>query len=624
MTLILYDFEVFKYDWLVVLYDVATNEKVVIVNDKRKMESFYRDHKKDIWIGYNSRQYDQFILKGILAGFNPYEISKHIIANGKNGNTYNRAMNSIQLYNYDVMTSELISLKTLEAFMGNDIRETDVPFDLPRKLTPPEIAQTIKYCEHDVEQLGQVFMKRKDDFDKHLALIKEFKLPIENISRTSAQLISVILKAKKTKLDDEFDIRLPDTIKLNKYKFIADWFINAADETAASLTHQYNSYQKTLEIGLSKRDIKKAEDFITAYENSSTYKELFRNEFYSRKLDVDVAGVNHTFAWGGVHAGIPQFIYECKEDEIMIMADVTSLYPSIMLQYDLQSRAINDKSIFKMIYDMNVEMKKNKDPRRPVYKLICNTTYGCMGDKHNLLYDKLHQNLVCVFGQCLLLDLIEKLEPYCKLIQSNTDGILILIKRKDFDKVDDIVYEWETRTRLSMEFDCFMKIAQKDVNNYVAIDMDGHYKSKGAYVKKLSALDNDLPIVNEAMINFIVHNKPVEETINECKELVKFQKVYKLSSSYKAAVHNGKTMTNKSYRVFASNDRSKGPLLKVKKNTDKVERFAGTPDSCFIVNEDIKTMGVPKELDRKWYINLAKDRLEQFGYRQSRQLSLFM
>lgn len=612
MTLVLYDFEVFKDNWMVVLYDLGKKEKSVIIDDPRKLKAYYKVHKDDIWVGYNSRNYDQYILKAILSDINPKEVSDYIIQKGKSGSSFNRKMNDIQLYNYDVFIQNSGSLKTLEAFMGNDIKETGVRFDIDRKLTTAEIAETVKYCEHDVQQLGQVFMIKKGDFDTHLNLIKEFKLPLNSINKTTAQLISIILGAKPRKLMDEFEITLPDTLRLSKYQYIADWFLHAKDIVAAEIHNRYSEARETLENSYLLSDLKKANKFIDKYE--AKWDDLFKETFYDATLKTQVGGIPHTFAWGGVHGAIPKLIYECKEDEVMIMADVTSLYPSLMLQYDLQSRAIEDKTIYQRIYDTNIQMKKDKNPLRPIYKLICNTTYGCMGDKYNALYDQRQRNLVCVYGQVLLLDLIEKLEPHCQLLQSNTDGILILIKKKDFEVVDDIVAEWEDRTRLSMEFDYFKKIVQKDVNNYVAIASDGSYKSKGAYVKKLSKLDNDLPIVNEAIIKFIVESVKVEDTINSCTELLKFQKVFKLSSSYQYAWHNGRKLDNKSYRVFASTNTADTALCKIKPGSDTLEQFANCPNNCFILNDDIKGTAIPENLDKDWYICLAKDRLLQFGY----------
>ena len=43
------------------------------------------------------------------------------------------------------------------------------------------------------------------------------------------------------------------------------------------------------------------------------------------------------------------------------------------------------------------------------------------------------------------------------------------------------------------------------------------------------------------------------------------------------------------------------------------EKFANTPDKCFLNNGDIRDLKVPDDLDRQWYIDLAYERLRQFG-----------
>ena len=69
-----YDFEVFKYDWLVVIINPVTGEYTEIVNDPILLNAYYQEHKEQIWVGYNSNNYDQYILKGIQLGFNPKKI----------------------------------------------------------------------------------------------------------------------------------------------------------------------------------------------------------------------------------------------------------------------------------------------------------------------------------------------------------------------------------------------------------------------------------------------------------------------------------------------------------------------------------------------------------------------
>jgi len=84
------------------------------------------------------------------------------------------------------------------------------------------------------------------------------------------------------------------------------------------------------------------------------------------------------------------------------------------------------------------------------------------------------------------------------------------------------------------------------------VDANGKYKSKGRYVKKLDYLDYDLPIVNKALIDFMVHYVPVEKTINDCDDLKEFQKVSKVSGKYTHVLHGNKVLKEKCLRTFAS------------------------------------------------------------------------
>ncbi|MED4061687.1 hypothetical protein [Priestia megaterium] len=562
--LIFYDAEVFKYDWMFVLIDPFNRTEDIIVNDTERFEAFYNEHKNDIWIGYNSRNYDQFIVKGILCGFNPYDISNHIIKKKKNGYQFSRLLNNFQLYNYDV-AYKFNSLKQCEGFMGNDIRETSVPFDIDRKLTPEEIKQTIHYCRHDVEQSIEVFLEQKSDFDAHLDVIKTFKLPLSYISKTQAQLTAAALGCKRQDHNDEWEISFVPTIQLNKYKYIWDWF----------------------------RD-------------PENYK-------HGEKLTVDVCGVPHTFGLGGIH-GAPKIPIYRKG--LIIHVDVTSYYPSLMIVYDLLSRNVKDKQIFKDIYDKRVALKKaGKKKEQAPYKIILNATFGITNDPYSLAYDPRRNHEVCINGQLLLLDLLENLEGHCELLQSNTDGLIIMIPDTDeaFNTIDDICYEWEQRTGMGLGFDIITEIWQKDVNNYLFKFDDGKLERKGAYVKELSKLDNDLPIVNKALIEYMANNVPVKDTILNCNDLKMFQKVVKISGNYLRGVHNGEVLNDKTFRVFASNVSSDSYIGKQKSVRATVEKFGNTPEHCFIDNSDINGKSVPPKLDRWWYIDLAVKRLLDFG-----------
>lgn len=233
-------------------------------------------------------------------------------------------------------------------------------------------------------------------------------------------------------------------------------------------------------------------------------------------------------------------------------------------------------------------------------------------------YDPLQANRVCVYGQLLILDLVEHLEPYAEIIQSNTDGVLVKMPEGQdeevwFNLIDDVAHEWEVRTGLKLEFDEYREIFQKDVNNYIILDSWGHWKSKGAYVKELSPLDYDLPIINKALVEFMVHGVSVERTVRECDDLKEFQLVSKISGKYTHILHGNRKIKEKCIRIFASKNRSDAGVQKVHATTGRPAKIPNSPEHCFIFNEEVNGVRVPEQLDKQWYIDLAKKRLEDFG-----------
>jgi DNA polymerase len=499
------------------------------------------------------------------------------------------------MINYDVMLGNDRGLKVLEGFLGNDIRESSVPFDIDRKLTDEEIQETIKYCKHDVYQTIEVFMKRIDEFNTMLYFIKHFKYPLSDISKTKAQLAAKMLGGnynyKKKNFDDEFQFPILDCIELKKYKFVANWYKNPDN-------HDYLKSQK----------------------------------------DIMIAGVPHTFSWGGGHGAREKF--HAKGDFLLI--DVTAYYPSEQKEYKFGYRVMDNPENFEFIHDSNIEFKRMGDKKkRQPFKIMDNAVSGQHKQKSSALYDPMSNNSICVNGMMMLLWLVELLEPYSLLVQNNTDGIIIQLMDydRDFDAIDRIVSYWEQKTGMRMEFETFFgEIYQKDVNNYLIVDREnGSVKAKGGWLKKLSPLDYDLPILNKALNNYMVHGIPVEKTINECDDLKEFQMVRKISKKYSKILHGGhwtteqrinpasgrmknfkvfvgnrKELKERCVRVFASKDRNDGGLWKVK-GENKIEKLEGTPVHAFIWNESVNGVKCPSKLDKQWYVTEAKNRLKEFG-----------
>lgn len=506
-----------------------------------------------------------------MCGFDPKKINDYIIIDKLPGWKYSDLFRKIQLYNYDVAKLNDGGLKTLESYMGNDIRETSVPFDIDRPLTAAEIRETVKYCTHDVEQCIEVFQRRKSDFDAHMALIATFGLPLSYISKTQVQLAAKILNCQRIEHDDEFDVEFVKTLKIKKYTEVITWFKKQLADSKR--TGVYNK----------------------------------------ESLKIDIAGVQHSFGWGGVHGALLRY-HGCG---LYLHIDVKCYYPSLMIEYDFLTRNSQTPEKFRDIRDTRLALKAagKKDEQAP-YKIVLNGTFGISKDPASPAYDPRQANNICINGQLLLVDLIEKLEtiPGFKLIQSNTDGLIIKIPDTDaaFDLTDDICFEWEKRTGVELEFDIITQIYQKDVNNYVFQFDSGKIERKGAYVQEANDLKNDLTIVNTALVEYMINRVPVEDTINGCNDLNLFQKVVKVSNKYLCAWHNGKRLNDKTFRVFASRDHNDGIIYKQKSEGANLEKFANTPQHCIIYNNKI-TSETRIDIDKQYYINLAKKRLLDYG-----------
>lgn len=590
-----YDFEVYsKINWFCVTFInyEDRNKEVVIVNDRAKLIEFYNAHKDDIFISYNGRQYDTGIFKGILDGMNVGYVNDKLIKEGKKPFQVVKNAKKYPLNDYDTILKDK-SLKQLEAFMGDDIRETEVDFNIDRPLTEEEIKQTLYYNHHDVVEVLKVLDYCWDDFEGQLDIIELYGLDMSYFTKTKVQLAvspKILNAVDQHTLDDEFDIRLPETIKLSdKYKFIPEWYMNP---------------------------------------KNWRYKEHLRSEDnqHNNQLCCTVAGIPHVFAWGGCHGADDK---EAVFEGIILHADVASMYPTTDIEYGLLSRKFKNPDDFKQMRDFRLKLKLEKNPKNKALKPMINGVYGAGKDRNNPSYDPLMANLTCIFGQMFILDLIDKLEPYCRLLQTNTDGIFVLCENEEMkNKVIEITNQVGERLKMEFEIDEYTKLIQKDVNNYIAVKKNGELECKGAMVKFNKPIDNDLPILNDAVRNYLAYDIPVEQTINECEEYIKFQKVIKLSAKYKEIWYgngvsgkdnkitsiNGELLKGKVHRVFASKRQSDGSIykLKIEKGIKSYEQFANTPTHLFIDNEDVHDKSIPEYLDKEYYINEAKKRIDMF------------
>ena len=302
--------------------------------------------------------------------------------------------------------------------------------------------------------------------------------------------------------------------------------------------------------------------------------------------------------------------------------DVGSYYPHLCTINGYTSRNIPSPQIYEDILDRRMKAKAAGDNiTANALKLVCNTTYGCLLNKYNDLFDPLMGRSVCISGQLYLLELsmhLYKDVPDLKVVQCNTDGIMVEFDDAHYDKVKEITQEWQDRTGFELEEDSIIKIAQKDVNGYIEVQPGGKAKAKGGYLVRGIApagafnINNNACIVATALKEYFINGTPVEDTINDCNDITQFQMIAKAGVKYREAYHlvdGEKIPVQRVNRVYATSDERYGKIYKVKAENDSEAKIDSLPEHCLIDNENQLSI---EDIDKSFYIEMAKKRVNDF------------
>lgn len=599
--LYLFDFEVTKFDWLLVIHKYSDNSETVFHNANADDVYDFINKCNPILLGHNARYYDCYILKAILAGFSINEIKNvndHLVKGGQGFEIdYGYLENFPPIWDtiQDIVPPK--SLKEIEACLLLDITESTIDFDIDHAWSKEEYDEMLYYCRHDVDALRPLFEARKTYFEtKYDICVLVGIEPDFNIGLTNAKLCAKFLEAEKIDRDDEREYEIPNTICVEKIdKRILDFFDRIHDESISS------------------------------------------EELFTSKLEIDFHGMPSVFGWGGAHGAISNFKYETteNEDSVIINADFASLYPHLLALpvYNFISRNIRDKHKYKDTLDTRLELKHlGKKKEQLGLKLILNTTYGCQNNKYNDLYDPKGARGTCISGQLLISELTETIYSLgdVELIQLNTDGIMVKIKKERLNDYYKVCDDFSKKCQIELEYDIITKIIQRDVNNYIMIYGDDNHKkikAKGGCFASLPELTinedgsvtskykpnfkaNSLAIVSEALARNLLFNTPVEETINNCTNIHMFQFVQHLGSTYEKCVQespNGDIKLQRNNRIYASKKPS-GKIVKVKYDGRR-DSLANCPENPIVDNANKCTI---EDINKQWYIKLAKQWANDF------------
>lgn len=585
MTWFTYDCEVFAHDFIVDFKNKSTGEHTTFHNNNLGVREFITEN--GIYCGFNTKGYDQYIVKAICGGLTPEEVKQvndWIIGGGQGWEC--PLLNGIyfRFNNVDIMddVQKGLSLKAIEGHLGLSIEETEVDFNLDRPLTEEELALTIKYCRHDVDATEKLTDIRMDYLKTKLNLGKRAGIDdVKALSATNAKLTAFLLKAVRREWSDGREYVYPDNLTLSDIP------------------------QPVLDF------------FDTIHDMSIPDDELFKTYF-----EMELGGMPCKWAWGGVHGSLLGYYEEATEDRVIQNRDVSSLYPSLIEIYNYISRNVPDPQLFFDIRKERIAAKHRGDKQTANdLKLPLNTVSGAQENQYNDLYDPLPTRSMRISGQLFLTMLAVRLLRECKtikLLNLNTDGLAYSIDKYELPIVDRICAEWEKQTKFELETDEISKVWIKDVNNLLIIMTNGKVKTVGGYlnygisVKGAWAINNTMVIVKKALVAYFTKGIPVEDTINGSTDIFDFQIIAKAGAKYREAYHlidGVAEPVQKVNRVYATADERYGKLFKVKAENDAAAKIEMLPEHCIIDNDNQLTID---QIDRTFYIEMARKRINDF------------
>lgn len=558
---LVYDIEVFQNIFHCAVKNTETNEIHKFEISKRKNQlselvSFFQqfDNREGSWNESYTTDY-QFDTKVIFAGYNNihfdnpivnymidyyYRLSKlsydkvceslynmsKIIITSKDGQEdqwkkwkYQQWFESFDILTMLYSTQLRVGLKEMQVTMQYPNVQEFV-YDWNKPLPEDLFEEMIQYNINDIESTAELLERCKKEVDLRIAIEDEYGVRV--LSKDGVNIGMKIITQKYLEKTHQTwwqirDLRSPmDMIPLK-------------DVILPFIKYRSPILNKMLE--------EMKQQIVSPGRKGYEYKFIFNNLRYS-------VGV------GGIHSVNDPEIIIPKEDEMLIDIDVASLYPSMLIQYKFYPKHLGPEflEVYSQIREERLEAKRNGNKvKNETLKLALNGLSGNLQNEHNFCYSPFAVMQIRINGQLLLLMLAESLsELGCRIVQANTDGLFVLLKKDKYKQVKEVCTSWEQLTKLELEEERFEAMYQFAINDYIAIK-EGYRETKDdKLIKKKGMFITDVllgkglnpKIIPEAVIRYFADGIPVKDTINNCKDIRKFLQAEKTGKQWTVEYNN--------------------------------------------------------------------------------------
>lgn len=337
----------------------------------------------------------------------------------------------------------------------------------------------------------------------------------------------------------------------------------------------------------------------------------------AESLNVVIDGFQYVYGVGGIH-GSTCGLVEANDEYEIVDWDVASYYPNMAISNRIYPEHLNESfcDSYEAFYNERGNYAKGTGENLAI-KLGLNATYGNSNNKFSPFYDPKYTMSITIGGQLSLCMLIERLLIKCgvKVIQANTDGFTVLVKKDKVSEMNDHVKRWEKVTGLVMEDSHYSSMYIADVNNYIAVYTSGKLKTKGRYDWKDLAWHKNMSnlVAPMAVQNWVETGQCVEDFIRNHREPYDFMLRAKLPRSMKLVVEkDGVDLPQQNIcRYYVSTEG--GQMVKIMPPLeDKDEWRRMNLESGWKVKTCNNMKDFTWDIDYEYYIQEAKKLVEPF------------
>lgn len=443
----------------------------------------------------------------------------------------------------------------------------DLPISPEAVLTRIQMDEIRSYCGNDLDVTRRLFLKLQPQIELRRTMSNQYKLDLR--SKSDPQIAEIVLISEITKATGKKPGR--NSITQGDFLYKAPDFISFSNPI-----------------------LQAALDLVTTKPFTVTAKGKIEMPRELSMLRVELGTSIYQMGMGGLHSTEGNSCHIADDEYLVVDWDVTSYYPSIILGCGLYPKQFGKVflDVYQRIVTERIEAKATGDKvKADSLKIVLNSSFGKFGSSYSALFSPELLVQVTVTGQLSLLMLIEQLElAGITVVSANTDGVLVKCPTGDESAMQYIIKEWEELTSFNMERSDVAGHFGRDVNSYISIDLKGKAKLKGCFSIGGLSKNPSNEICNIAMIEYLKHGIPFDETIEECTDITKFISVRAVTGG---AVKDGKFL-GKTVRWYQSNE-VKG-TIKYKSNDHDVPKTLGSRPLMDLPES------LPTDIDYDWYI----------------------